>query len=117
MTLPYFTLGYDFIVTYKGEANLTLRRRFPMAKRGRPKRSNPQAERKIFTAELASCPACGEALTSVGNSAHSIKTVQTFAGEFQVVAYSRLCGNSDCDQYRTHYHAVGHLQVALPGET
>jgi hypothetical protein len=88
-----------------------------MAKRGRPKRSNPQAERKIFKAELESCPACEEPLTSVGNSAHSIKTVQTFAGEFHVVAYSRLCDNPDCDQYRTHYHAVGHLQVALPGET
>jgi hypothetical protein len=88
-----------------------------MAQRGRPKRSNPQAERKIFRAELSACPACGEPLTSVGNSAHSIKTVQTFEGEFHVVAYSRLCGNPTCAKQGTHYHAVGHLRVALPSET
>jgi hypothetical protein len=56
-------------------------------------------------------------LSSVGNSAHSIKTVQTFEGEFHVVAYSRRCDNRECEQYGRHYHAVGHLQVALPGET
>jgi hypothetical protein len=88
-----------------------------MAKRGRPRRSNPQAERKIFTAELAACPTCNQPLTSVGNSAHSIKTVQTFEGEFHVVAYSRLCGHPACEKQGTHYHAVGHLHVALPGET
>jgi len=88
-----------------------------MTKRGRPKRSNPQAERKIFTAELGTCPTCEAPLSSIGNAAHSIKTVQTFQGEFQVVAYSRLCGNPACDQYGTHYHAVGHLRVALPSTT
>jgi hypothetical protein len=88
-----------------------------MTKRGRPQRSNPQAERKIFTAELAGCPTCHKPLSSVGNTAHSIKTVQTLAGEFHVVAYSRLCGCPDCEKYGHHYHAVGHLQVALPGET
>jgi hypothetical protein len=88
-----------------------------MAKRGRPKRSNPQAERKIFRAELAACPTCNQALSSVGNSAHSIKTVQTFEGELHVVAYSRRCANPTCEQYGHHYHAVGHLGVALPGET
>ncbi len=88
-----------------------------MAKRGRPQRSNPQAERKIFTVELAACPTCSKPLTSVGNTAHSIKTVQTFEGEFHVVAYSRLCGCPDCEKYGHHYHAVGHLHVALPGET
>ena len=88
-----------------------------MAKRGRPQRSNPQAERKIFTAELAGCPTCSKPLTSVGNSAHSIKTVQTFEGEFHVVAYSRLCSCPECQKYGHHYHAVGHLHVALPGET
>ena len=88
-----------------------------MVKRGRPQRSNPQAERKIFTAELTGCPTCHEPLSSVGNTAHSIKTVQTFAGEFHVVAYSRLCACPECEKYGHHYHGVGHLQVALPGET
>lgn len=88
-----------------------------MAKRGRPRRSNPHAERMIFRAELSVCPACGEPLTSVGNAAHSVKTVQTFEGEFHVVAYSRLCANSECEKCGTHYHAVGHLRIALPSET
>lgn len=88
-----------------------------MAKRGRPQRSNPQAERKIFKAELEACPTCNEELTSVGNAAHSKKTVQTFKGEYQVVAYSRLCDTPGCEKEGHHYHAVGHLQVALPGET
>jgi hypothetical protein len=88
-----------------------------MAGKGRPKRSNPQAERKIFRAELSNCLVCGEPLTSVGNVAHSAKTVQTFEGEFHVVAYSRLCDNPQCDKCGHHYHAVGHLRVALPYET
>ena len=88
-----------------------------MAKKGRPKRSNPQAERKIFQAELEKCPICNSRLSSTGNSAHSRKTVQTFQGEQYVVAYSRLCNNSKCEKYKHHYHAVGHLGVALPGET
>jgi len=88
-----------------------------MAERGRPPRSNSQAERLIFGAELSNCPVCGVPLTSAGNAAHSAKTVQTFDGEFYVVAYSRLCGNSQCAKYGNHYHAVGHLRVALPNET
>ena len=88
-----------------------------MAQRGRPKRSNPQAERKIFRAELEACPACNERLTSVGNAAHSKKTVQTLKGEFHVVAYSRLCDTLGCEKEGHHYHAVGHLQMALPGES
>ena len=88
-----------------------------MAKRGRPKRSNPQAERKIFKAELESCPACNERLTSIGNAAHSKKTVQTLKGEFHVVAYSRLCDTPGCEKEGHHYHGVGHLQIALPGES
>jgi len=88
-----------------------------MAQRGRPKRSNPQADRKIFKAEVTSCPSCHQALTSVGNAAHSKKTVQTLDGEYQVVAYSRLCNTLSCKKYGHHYHAIGHLKVSLPGET
>jgi hypothetical protein len=88
-----------------------------MAKRGRPNRSNPHAEHLIFRTELSVCPACGEPLTSLGNAAHSVKTVQTLAGEFHVVAYSRLCANPECKKYGIHYHAVGHLYIALPFET
>ncbi len=88
-----------------------------MAKRGRPKRSNPQAERKIYKAELEACLVCNEKLTSVGNTAHSKKTVQTLKGEFHVVAYSRLCDTEGCEKKGHHYHAVGHLQMALPGES
>lgn len=88
-----------------------------MAKRGRPKRSNPQAERKIYKAELEACPTCGGGLSSVGNAAHSKKTVQTLAGEFYVVAYSRRCEKLGCEKKGHHYHAVGHLQMALPGES
>jgi hypothetical protein len=66
---------------------------------------------------LAACPTCHQPLSSVGNSAHSIKTVQTFEGEFHVVAYSRLCDHPECEKHGTHYHAVGHLHIALPGET
>jgi len=88
-----------------------------MVQRGRPNRSNPYAERLIFRTELSVCPAYGEPLTSVGNAAHSVKTVQTLAGEFHVVTYSRLCANRKCEKYGTHYHAVGHLYIALPFET
>ena len=84
-----------------------------MAKRGRPTRSNPQAERKIFKAEIEVCPSCNEKLTSVGNTAHSKKTVQTLDGEYQVVAYSRLCNTNGCEKKGHHYHAVGQLGIAL----
>ena len=89
----------------------------PMAVGRRPKRHNPNAERLTYTCELACCPHCGERLSSVGCSTHSNKTVQTLAGEFYVVAYSRVCQNPECDAYGTHFHAGRHLRVSPPYST
>ena len=83
----------------------------------RPRRSNPEAERLTFVCELECCPECGEGLSSQGMSAHSRKTVQTMQGEFYVVAYSRVCQNSECSAYETHFHAAEHLKVSPPYST
>ena len=83
----------------------------------RPKRSNPDAERLTFICELERCPKCGARLSSVGSTAHSDKTVQTLSGEFYVVAYSRICRTTECEEYGTHFHAGGHLQVSPPYST
>ena len=83
----------------------------------RPKRHDPSAERLTYTCELECCPQCGERLSSVGCSTHSNKTVQTLAGKFYVVAYSRVCQNPECDAYGTHFHAGGHLQISPPYST
>ena len=83
----------------------------------RPKRHDPDAERMTFTPEIESCPLCGEPLSSKGSAAHSAKNVQTLDGDFYVVAYSRRCLNSECDNYNKHYHASGHLKVSLPYST
>ena len=88
-----------------------------MAVGRRPKRSNPDAERLTFICELERCPKCGARLSSVGSTAHSDKTVQTLSGEFYVVAYSRICRTTECDEYGTHFHAGGHLQVSPPYST
>ncbi len=88
-----------------------------MAVGRRPKRSNPNAERLTFICELEQCPKCGERLSSVGSTAHSDKTVQTLYGELYVVAYSRICRTPECDEYGTHFHAGGHLQVSPPYST
>jgi hypothetical protein len=50
-------------------------------------------------------------------SAHSRKTVQTMEGEFYVVAYSRVCQNTECSEYGTHFHAAEHLKVSPPYST
>jgi len=88
-----------------------------MATGRRPRRSNPDAERLTFICELERCPNCGRPLSSVGSTAHSDKTVQTLSGEFYVVAYSRVCRTVGCDEYGTHFHAGGHLQVSPPYST
>jgi len=48
------------------------------------------------------------------SAAHSHKTVQTLDGDFFVVAYSRVCTNTECDEYGTRFHADGHLRVSPP---
>jgi len=88
-----------------------------MAVGRRPKRRNPKAERLTFVCELECCPECGERLSSQGISAHSRKTVQTMDGDFYVVAYSRVCQNSECSEYGMHFHAAEHLKVSPPYST
>ncbi len=88
-----------------------------MATAIRPKRHNPDVERMIFTPEIEYCPLCGERLTAKSNSAHSAKNVQTLNGDFYVVAYSRKCPNSECDNFGKHYHTSGHLKISLPYST
>jgi len=83
----------------------------------RPKRHDPDAERMTFTPEIESCPLCGGPLSSEGSAAHSAKNVQTLEGDFYVVAYSRRCLNTECDNLGKHYHAAGHLKVSLPYST
>jgi hypothetical protein len=83
----------------------------------RPRRRNPEAERLTFVCELECCPECGERLSSQDTSAHSRKTVQTMQGEFYVVAYSRVCQNTECSAYGTHFHAAEHLKVSPPYST
>jgi len=85
-----------------------------MAEKRRPKRRNPKAKRLTVVCELERCPKCGERLSSKGSAAHSHKTVQTLDGDFFVVAYSRVCTNTECDEYGTHFHAGGHLRVSPP---
>ena len=88
-----------------------------MAVGRRPKRRNSEAERLTFVCELECCPECGERLSSQGISAHSRKTVQTMDGDFYVVAYSRVCQNSECSKYGAHFHAAEHLKVSPPYST
>ena len=88
-----------------------------MAVGRRPKRRNPKAEHLTFVCELECCPECGERLSSRGMSAHSRKTVQTMQGEFYVVAYSRVCQNTECSAYGRHFHAAEHLKVSPPYST
>lgn len=88
-----------------------------MAVGRRPRRHNPNAERLTFVCELEYCPECGERLSSEGIAAHSNKTVQTLDGDFYVVAYSRVCQNSECSKFGTHFHASGHLRVSPPYST
>ena len=88
-----------------------------MAIARRPKRHNLKAERLTFTAELEHCLSCGQPLRSEGCSAHSAKNVQTFDGEFYVVAYSRRCLNPQCSHFGKHYRASGHLKISLPYST
>ncbi len=88
-----------------------------MAEKRRPKRCNPKAARLTAVCELEHCPQCGERLSSVGNAAHSHKTVQTLTGTFYVVAYSRVCHNCECSANGTHFHAAEHLKVSLPYST
>ena len=88
-----------------------------MAEKRRPKRRNPKAARLTAVCELENCPHCGERLSSVGNAAHSHKTVQTLTGTVYVVAYSRVCQNRECSAYGTHFHAAEHLKVSLPYST
>jgi hypothetical protein len=38
-------------------------------------------------------------------------------GEFYVVAYSRVCQNSECSAYGMHFHAAEHLKVSPPYST
>ena len=83
----------------------------------RPKRRNPNAERRAFVCELEECPHCGQRLSSKGSSTHADKTVQTLSGEYHVVAYSRVCQNAECVAYGHHFHAGGHLQVSPPYST
>ncbi len=85
-----------------------------MASARRPKRHNPDAERMTFRPEIESCPLCDERLVAEGSAAHSAKTVQTLDGDYYVVAYSRKCPNSECDNFGKHYHASGHLKISLP---
>jgi len=88
-----------------------------MAVARRPKRHNPKAKRLTFTPEIENCPLCGEALSAKGSTAHSAKNVQTLDGDYYVVAYSRKCRNSECDNLNKHYHAAGHLKISLPYST
>lgn len=83
----------------------------------RPIRHNPEAPRLTFVAELKNCLNCEEPLSAVGSAAHSAKTVQTFGGEFYVVAYSRRCRTPGCIHQGKHYHAHGHLKISLPYST
>ena len=83
----------------------------------RPQRRNPQAPRLTFWPELESCPVCHHPLVSQGSAVHSHKTIQTLAGEFHVVAYSRRCNNPDCSAGGKHFHSGEHRKLSLPYST
>ena len=83
----------------------------------RPQRRNPQAPRLTFWPELESCPICNHPLVSKGSAVHSHKTIQTLAGEFHVIAYSRRCTNPDCSACGKHFHSGEHLKLSLPYST
>ena len=83
----------------------------------RPQRRNPQAPRLTFWPELESCPICHYPLVSAGSAVHSHKTIQTLAGKFHIVAYSRRCANPECRACGKHFHSVEHLKLSLPYST
>lgn len=83
----------------------------------RPPRRNPQAPRLNFWPELESCPICNHPLVSAGSAVYSHKTIQTLAGKFHVVAYSRRCTNPECRACGKHFHSGEHLKLSLPYST
>ena len=83
----------------------------------RPQRRNPQAPRLTFWPELKSCPVCHHPLVSKGSAVHSHKTIQTLAGEFHVIAYSRRCTNPGCQVCGKHFHSGEQRKLSLPYST
>lgn len=84
--------------------------------RHRPKRSYPDAERQIFTAELSACPHCGQELKPRRNW-HVRKTIQTLNGPRFVAGKAKECTNPECQHRGKRYYASQVLLLSLPKST
>ena len=84
--------------------------------RHRPKRSYPDAERQIFTAELSACPHCSQELKPCRNW-HVRKTIQTLNGPRFVAGKAKECTNPECRHGRKRYYASQVLLLSLPKST
>ncbi len=83
--------------------------------RRRPKQLIPQ-ERRIYHAELESCPHCGTPLQLSGHYTWR-KTVQTLNGVVYVASRPKECRNSDCPQHGKRYPLAAAQRIALPYST
>jgi len=83
--------------------------------RRRPKQLVPQ-ERRIYHAELETCPHCGTPLRLSGHYTWR-KTVQTLNGVVYVASRPKECPNPGCPQYGQRYPSAAAQQVALPYST
>jgi hypothetical protein len=84
--------------------------------RHRPKRSYPDAQRQIFTADLMACPYCGQELQLRPNW-HVRKTIQTLNGPHFVAGKAKECVNPECQQHGKRYYASQVLLLSLPKST
>jgi hypothetical protein len=83
--------------------------------RRRPKQLIPQ-ERRIYHAELETCPHCGTPLR-LSRHYRWRKTVQTLNGVVYVASRPKECPNPGCPQYGKRYPSAAAHQVALPYST
>jgi len=83
--------------------------------RRRPKQLVPQ-ERRIYHAELETCPHCGTPLRLSGHYTWR-KTVQALNGVVYVASRPKECPNPGCPQDGQRYPSAAAQQVALPDST
>lgn len=84
--------------------------------RHRPKRSYPDAQRQVFTADLMACPYCGHELQLRPNW-HVRKTIQTLNGPRFVAGKAKECANPECSHRGQRYYASQVLLLSLPKST
>ena len=82
----------------------------------RPKRTYPDAPIHRSHVTLKTCPFCDSHLVTT-SSREVDKYVQTLAGPFHVIGYSRRCSNKECLHPEARYHAPQAAKLSLPNVT